>query len=339
MSTLAPPRPAPPGRATASTGLRGPARLVVRQHLRAFQLLILLTVLAVAGLVAVALWVGHDAAAFARTGCQVGSNTPTHACAQSVGDYLGSQQHLRTARSWVELLLVLLPAVYGAFMAGPAIGRELESGTHRLAWTQSVSPARWLTAKLAVPTAAAVAATLVLTGITAWAAGQSEEYNEGWYFDGVRSASGVLPLAYALFGLAVGTFTGLLLRRTLASIAVTVVAHGIVAYGLSRGRARLWPTVTATYGTSENSDFHADRWVTGWGYLTSTGERLSGDTCAGPARESDPCMDALGVTQRYVDYHPESHRWPLQLVESGILLAAAALAVYLAYRLLRRLHA
>lgn len=50
-------------------------------------------------------------------------------------------------------------------------------------------------------------------------------------------------------------------------------------------------------------------------------------------------MDALGVTQRYVDYHPESHRWPLQLVESGILLAAAALAVYLAYRLLRRLHA
>lgn len=193
MSTLAPPRPAPPGRATASTGLRGPARLVVRQHLRAFQLLILLTVLAVAGLVAVALWVGHDAAAFARTGCQVGSNTPTHACAQSVGDYLGSQQHLRTARSWVELLLVLLPAVYGAFMAGPAIGRELESGTHRLAWTQSVSPARWLTAKLAVPTAAAVAATLVLTGITAWAAGQSEEYNEGWYFDGVRSASRCSP--------------------------------------------------------------------------------------------------------------------------------------------------
>ncbi|MEU1087179.1 ABC transporter permease subunit [Streptomyces sp. NPDC005576] len=331
MSTLAPPRPA----VRASAGLRGPARLVVRQHRRAFQLLILLTVLAVAGLVAVALWVGHDADAFARTGCRVGDQSPTHACAQSVRNYLDSQLRLSHARSQVGLLTVLLPAVYGAFMAGPAIGRELESGTHRLAWTQSVSPARWLTAKLAVPATAVVAVTLVLTAARAWASGQAEQYTDEWYMDGLRSTGGVLPLAYALFALAVGTLVGLLLRSTLRSIAVAVVVQGIAMYGFNAVRVHLWPVGTATYHSYGIGAFHLDRWVVDTGYLTSTGERLPLDTCID---SGDTCLNALGVTGRYVDYHPESHHWPLQLVETGILLAVAALAVYASYRLLHRLH-
>ncbi|MGW0854116.1 hypothetical protein [Streptomyces sp. NPDC002690] len=336
MSTLAPPRPAV--RATASTGLRGPVRLVVRQHRRTFQLLILLIALAVVGLVAVTVWVGHDADAFADTGCRLGSNSPTHACAQSVREYLDSQLHLSTARSWVELLMVLLPAAYGAFMAGPAIGRELESGVHRLAWTQSVSPARWLTAKLAVPATAVVAVTLVLTAAHAWASGQAEQYTDEWYMDGLRPTGGVLPLAYALFALAVGTLAGLLLRNTLRSMAVALVVQGISVYGFGKVRPHLWPVVTATY-SSRIDDFHLGRWVVDSGYLTSTGERLPFSTCADSTETGDTCLNALGITGRYVDYHPESHHWPLQLVETGILLAVAALAVHASYRLLRRLHA
>ncbi|WP_405458672.1 hypothetical protein OG786_16375 [Streptomyces sp. NBC_00101] len=334
MSTLAPPRPATAAPAT-SPGLRGPARAVFRQHRRPFHLLALLTVLAVAGLVAVTLWVGHDADVFSRAGCPTGDTTPTPTCAQTVRDHMDSQFLLYRAQRCAALMLTLLPAVYGAFMAGPAIGRELESGTHRLAWTQSVSPARWLTAKLAVPATAVVAATLVLGTARAWASGRAEEYSDSWY-DGLRSATGVLPLAYALFALAVGTLAGLLLRVTLRSMAAALAAQGIAVYGFDAVRAHLWPVVTATHPTASTGGFQRDRWVVDTGYLTPTGERLPAGTCVGDSGAGDACRDALGITGRFVDYHPESHRWPLQLVESGVLLAVAALAVYTAYRLLRR---
>lgn len=42
------------------------------------------------------------------------------------------------------------------------------------------------------------------------------------------------------------------------------------------------------------------------------------------------------ITAHYLDYHPASHFWPVQLVETGILLALAALALTLAFRVLRR---
>ncbi|POX52751.1 hypothetical protein C3489_17425 [Streptomyces sp. Ru71] len=38
----------------------------------------------------------------------------------------------------------------------------------------------------------------------------------------------------------------------------------------------------------------------------------------------------------YVVFHPESHYWPLQLVECGIVLALAATATATAFTLLRR---
>lgn len=46
--------------------------------------------------------------------------------------------------------MLVIPILIGAFVAGPVIAREMESGTHKLAWTQSMSPARWLLSKLTV---------------------------------------------------------------------------------------------------------------------------------------------------------------------------------------------
>lgn len=42
------------------------------------------------------------------------------------------------------------------------------------------------------------------------------------------------------------------------------------------------------------------------------------------------------ITGWFVDNHPPSHLWPLQLVETGIVLALTALAVTAAFRVLRR---
>ncbi len=65
---------------------------------------------------------------------------------------------------------------------------------------------------------------------------------------------------------------------------------------------------------------------------------LPANICAGSALDREVCLSESGVTHGYLDYHPASHYWPLQLVETGILLALAALAVFAAFRVLRRLH-
>src|SRR5271154_800415 len=68
-------------------------------------------------------------------------------------------------------VLYLFPAVIGAFWGAPLISRELEAGTFRLAWNQSVTRTRWTLVKLALVglTAMAIAA-LASVLVTWWAA-------------------------------------------------------------------------------------------------------------------------------------------------------------------------
>ena len=71
----------------------------------------------------------------------------------------------------LELLgttLVGIPALLGAFWGAPLITRELETGTHRLAWTQSVTRGQWLAAKLGVVGISSVAVTGLLSLMVTW---------------------------------------------------------------------------------------------------------------------------------------------------------------------------
>ncbi|WP_299539610.1 hypothetical protein [uncultured Streptomyces sp.] len=318
------------------------ARVVARQHRTMGWLLGALTVLAVGALIVVRLRADGIAADFATTGCSV-DNT-TRACGGAVRSYFDSEWFASRLQTYLGLLLMALPAVFGAFMAGPAVGRELESGTYKLAWSQAVSPARWLAAKLAVPAAAAVTATLVLTAASAWYRPENQAdrpYVLAWYGPTLYGSLGTVPFALALFGLAVGTLAGVLLRRTVAAMAATVVTVGAVVAGQVRFRSHLWPTEVyeSALNTSNPAGFPTESWITWSGYVTADGTRIT-DPCGGLGEKTDieTCMDLSDVTGFFYLHHPESHFWPLQLVESGILLAAALVAVAVAFRLLRRLH-
>ena len=41
-------------------------------------------------------------------------------------------------------LFLLAPVLFGMFFGAPLIAREIENGTHRLAWTQGVTRKRWI---------------------------------------------------------------------------------------------------------------------------------------------------------------------------------------------------
>ncbi|MER7839618.1 hypothetical protein ABTY98_27955 [Streptomyces sp. NPDC096040] len=109
-----------------------------------------------------------------------------------------------------------------AAWAGAAlIGRELESGTVKLAWTQSVSPARWLAGKLitaAVPLLAG-GGLLALAFGWVWTA-DKDALVTNWTLDRVFIPRGPLLPALLLLGLAVGALAGIALRRTLPALAV-----------------------------------------------------------------------------------------------------------------------
>ncbi|HET6987923.1 MAG TPA: ABC transporter permease [Kribbella sp.] len=130
-------------------------------------------------------------------------------------------------------LLLAVPPVIGAFWGAPLIARELETGTHRLVWSQSISRRRWLATKVGVTGLAAIGLTGVLSlAVTWWAdpiddainAGQDSNVYLPRMFPPVFSARGLVPIGYAAFAFALGVAIGLVIRRTLVALAVTLAA-------------------------------------------------------------------------------------------------------------------
>jgi hypothetical protein len=71
----------------------------------------------------------------------------TGTCGSSTNRVLHTYQLLRTG---LPLLVIAVPALIGVFWGAPLVAHELETGTFRLAWTQSVTRRRWLATKLAI---------------------------------------------------------------------------------------------------------------------------------------------------------------------------------------------
>ena len=221
-----------------------------------------------------------------------------------------------------------------AFAGGALIGRELENGTARLAWTQSVSPVRWLAAKLAVPALLITLSGTVLVVAFRWAWSAHPGLVEDWTSQDVFVARGPLMVAYALCALALGALTALVLRRALPALGVSLALVFALNFVLTRLRWDLWPTLTRTQGPGGPALFPDSSVGTQWGAITTSGAHKEGFFCLGSDRAR--CLAKEGLTSTYVKYHPASHFWPLHLVETGIVLAVAAAATAAAFWLLRR---
>jgi hypothetical protein len=226
-----------------------------------------------------------------------------------------------------------------AAWAGAAlIGRELESGTARLAWTQSVTPVRWLTAKLAVPAAVLATGTTAVVLLNVWARRDDNPDLVGdWYNSGTFVSTGPTAVAYVLAGLALGALAGLVTKKALPAAGVAFAAVLALRTVLDQFRPSLWPASTATGRAALNLPRNAQ--LLEHGAVTDSGRRIGNNlACVGYDSASDikDCMTGSGLRDFWATYHPESHFWPLQLVESGVLLAVAALATTAAFQLLRR---
>ena len=124
-------------------------------------------------------------------------------------------------------LVLIVPVLIGMFWGAPLIARELETGTFRLAWTQSVSRMRWLLVKLGLVGLASAAVAGLLSLMVTWWYSPIDKVNQNRFGAAAFGVHGFVPAGYALFAFALGATTGLLFRRTLPAMAVTLV--GFVA--------------------------------------------------------------------------------------------------------------
>ncbi|MFI5730723.1 ABC transporter permease [Kribbella sp. NPDC051587] len=197
-------------------------------------------------------------------------------------------------------LLYAVPPVIGAFWGAPLIARELETGTHRLVWSQSISRSRWLATKIGVGALGTIAVTGVLSlAVTWWSSPIDKAINAGQesnrflprMFPVTFSGRGLVPIGYAVFAFALGVAIGLVIRRTLVALAITlavVILIEVLAPSLIRPHL-MAPTDQTVLATAENV----------------RGFELSGDNGPDPQlKRIEVAMNAVGgwkLTDQTVD--------------------------------------
>ncbi len=124
---------------------------------------------------------------------------------------------------FMEALSTILPGILGIFWGAPLIARELETGTFRLAWSQSVTRSRWILTKLALVGGASMVAAGLLSWMLTWWASPIDTINANRFQSLVFDTHYIAPIGYAAFAFALGVTTGVLMRRTLPAMATTLV--------------------------------------------------------------------------------------------------------------------
>ncbi len=250
---------------------------------------------------------------------------------------------LSTAYKSLRLLgtaLIGVPAFIGAFWGAPLLAHELETGTHRLAWTQSVTRRNWLAIKLAVAGLAAVVITATFSLVFTWWSLPLDRYFGNRIGTANFGQRGIVPIAYALFGLALGTCAGTVLRRTLPAMAATLAGFLAARFAFQTFvRSHLLGTVTVTlpnnlFGQREGQPATRGGWIISSKTVDSAGHELTNASIDRIVRHSchvtdktttgdlGRCADRLGFHD-VVRMHPANQFWSLQGLEatSFVLLA------------------
>ena len=203
------------------------------------------------------------------------------------------------------LYLNLVPGLFGAFLGAPLLARELEHGTHRFAWTQSLPQQRWLTYRLLVAGIAGALAELAISVAATYARSPIDRLN-GRFLPESFNLEGIAPLGFVLFGFTLGVAAGAVLRRTVPAIAVTVVAYVAVRGLVQKLRAHYLPAKSIARAADA--------------FGPPTGGRGSWD---------------LSYPFSHTMYQPAGRYWPFQLIEFSIYLCLSAALIALAIHLVR----
>jgi hypothetical protein len=270
-------------------------------------------------------------------------------------DLIGAFSDRFTSLRVLIVPLVLLPALFGAFVGGPLVARDVEAGTHRFFWTQSVTRGRWLASSTGAVLVAAVASGGVFSLITALWLNVTNRVT-GERFGELYDMQGIVPIGATVMAAAIGVLAGAVIRRTVPAMAATIGGFIVIRLLLAIVvRPRLMPAkvIESAFG-GEDSPEGTGAWILSETTIDATGKVLgtggtlnvtpligrcpSLPTSGGgfpPRADVDACLLELGV-RNVTRYQPGDRFWTFQILESLIMVGIGAAALGVAFWFVRR---
>jgi hypothetical protein len=256
------------------------------------------------------------------------------ACSNAISDFTSNVTSQQPQLSW----LVYLPILIGALLAAP-IALEMEQGTYRLAWTQSVTRSRWAIVRLGAPILVGLGIGSLVATMSSWS---MEPVNrvQGALRPGSFDVQGVVPVAYLLLTFAVTVTVAVLLRRVLPALALgvglVVVLHLAVMTWLRpkfiSPISSIWLNGPAPFGprdwviqggTGSTSYVYVD--LAGDHITLAQAQALCGQVTDAASKNSwSSCLQARHLGE-LIQYQPADRFWAFQAIETA-LIAGMALA-------------
>ncbi len=145
-----------------------------------------------------------------------------HDCNDVRNSFLSAYPFLQNLLTESEFLAVLI----GIFWGAPVVAREFDTGTYRLAWTQSASRAQWLTAKMLVGGIASVITAGLFTVMATWWSSPLDRVRDQPF--SLFDTRDIAPIGYALFAFALGVALGAVVRRVIPAMVITIAGFAAV---------------------------------------------------------------------------------------------------------------
>jgi hypothetical protein len=248
----------------------------------------------------------------------------------------------------VTLILLALPILAGLFLGAPMVATEMEAGTTRFAWVQGITRARWLWVRSGWLLLAAAVWGGVIAALTTWWAGPTNAEHLSEFYPGRFDILYLVPVAYAVFGMALGICAGALIRRTVPAMAVTLGGFiGVRVAVLVWLRPHYINAVTTVRTLVNQVNLTGSYWMMSQGARNAAGQLISNPpgyqggqpeafgvpigylpkACAGlantPGNVTSSCRAALTGFHSYVTYQPANRFWAFQGIETGLFVALA----------------
>jgi len=241
-----------------------------------------------------------------------------------------------------------VPLLPGLFWGAPMVASELEAGTNQFAWTQGITKRHWLAVKTGWLLLAAAVIAGAVSAIVTWWSGPYNAYTADGFEANRFDVTDIVPVSYALFAMALGICAGLLLRRTIPAMAVTLAGFAGVRVLISQWlRLHYMTPVTVYYNLAGN-------WSPTGAYLgvsqgilgpngqappaAANGANFNGISVPAECAQSNniqSCLAAHGY-RGYLSYQPANRFWAFQGIETGIFVALAAILLAVTSWVLKR---
>jgi len=297
-------------------------------------------------------------ASYVANGCVVNFlHTPCGTVANSLSNDTDSF-------SAVVIALHVLPVIIGLFVGAPLLAREIETGTYRFTWTQEVGRTRFVLTTFAMLAVVVTALACLLGLLLGWYGHPFEVVGiESQWQSGLFDTTAFMLGTWTLAALALGTFLGALIGRTVAAMAATTalvggllvasflyLVHGLLGVG-AIATSKITPNGIGV-GALNDRDYvsgpPAGSWlVRGWitgptGHVLSTSAannvlgRAYNATDKNFANNAVPQWLSIHHFTYWVSYQPMSRFWVFQAVAGMVLIGLAALFLFATIAVLGR---